>query len=62
MNGDGLVLNKTPEVMVLDSNVLCAKSKFWTGCYFDAAFIVLPNFTIENGFSGWQIENILNLL
>ena len=37
------IRHKTPEVMILQSNMFCARGKLWTLCHSDAAAIVLPN-------------------
>ena len=47
LDDDNSITNKTPEMMVLDGNVLCPGSKLWALCKFDAAFIVFPESATE---------------
>ena len=45
INIEGPIGNKLPEVMILQSNVLCAQSEFGALCHFNAALIILSDST-----------------
>ena len=42
------IFNKSMKVMVFDCNMLCLMSELGALCKFDAAFVVLPDFAIED--------------
>ena len=46
-----------PEMMVLDSNMLCPRSKLGTGGNLDAALIIFPNFAFEYRSASLNIED-----
>ena len=47
LDDDSSITNKSSEMMVLDGNVLCPRSKIWAICNCDAAFIFFPDSATE---------------
>ena len=51
MNGYSFILNKAPKVMILDSNVFCLRGELGALCDFDTAFVIFPDFAMEDRLS-----------
>ena len=49
INLEGPIGNKLPEVMILQSNVLCVRSESGDLCHFNGALVILPDGTEEIG-------------
>ena len=47
INLEGPIGKKLTEVMILQSNVLCAQSEFGALCHFNGASVILPDGTEE---------------